>query len=126
MLVQCSNKIPTNVYFSHDQLVHIVDRVVAEADVNEVFDWLFCSSAPNLILIVIEIVTSPRERIFGCLAIYFFLFPYILKFMCNATILYRGAAVAQWIRSRLPSCRPGFESQAHHLCFFQFKFEFKL
>ena len=29
-----------------------------------------------------------------------------------------GAAVAQWIRSRLPSCRPGFESQAHHLCFF--------
>ena len=30
-----------------------------------------------------------------------------------------GAAVAQWIRSRLPSCRPGFESQAHHLRFFQ-------
>ena len=34
--------------------------------------------------------------------------------------------VAQWIRLRLPSCRPRFESQAHHLCFFQFKFEFKL
>ena len=29
-----------------------------------------------------------------------------------------GAAVAQWIRSRLPSCRPGFDSQAHHLRFF--------
>ena len=29
-----------------------------------------------------------------------------------------GAAIAQWIRLRLPSCRPGFESQAHHLCFF--------
>ena len=28
------------------------------------------------------------------------------------------AGVAQWIRLRLPSCRPGFESQAHHLCFF--------
>ena len=32
-----------------------------------------------------------------------------------------GAAVAQWIRMRLPSCRPGFESQAQHLCFYQFK-----
>ena len=32
---------------------------------------------------------------------------------------YRGAAIAQWIRLRLPSSRPGFESQAHHLCFFQ-------
>ena len=32
----------------------------------------------------------------------------------------RGAAIAQWIRLRLPSCRPRFESQAHHLRFFQF------
>ena len=32
-----------------------------------------------------------------------------------------GAAIAQWIRLHLPSCRPGFESQAHYLCFFQFK-----
>ena len=31
-----------------------------------------------------------------------------------------GAAIAQWICLRLPSCRPGFESQAHHLCFHQF------
>ena len=30
-----------------------------------------------------------------------------------------GAAIAQWIRHRLPSCRPGFESQARHLCFHQ-------
>ena len=30
----------------------------------------------------------------------------------------RGAAIAQWIRLRLPSRRPGFESQAHHLRFF--------
>ena len=35
-------------------------------------------------------------------------------------------AVAQWIRLRLPFCHPGFESQAHHLCFYPFKFEFKL
>ena len=35
-------------------------------------------------------------------------------------------AVAQWIRlAFLPSGR-GFKSQAHHLCFYQFKFELKL
>ena len=28
--------------------------------------------------------------------------------------------IAQWIRLRLPSFRPGFKSQAHHLRFFQF------
>ena len=26
-------------------------------------------------------------------------------------------AIAQWIHLYLPSCSPGFESQAHHLCF---------
>ena len=30
------------------------------------------------------------------------------------------AAIAPWFRLRLPSCSPGFESQAHHLRFFQF------
>ena len=30
------------------------------------------------------------------------------------------AAIAPWFRLRLSSCGPGFESQAHHLCFFQF------
>ena len=29
-------------------------------------------------------------------------------------------AMAPWFCLRLPSCGPGFESQAHHLCFFQF------
>ena len=28
-----------------------------------------------------------------------------------------AAAIAQWIRLRLPSCGPGFESQAQHLSF---------
>ena len=28
-----------------------------------------------------------------------------------------GAAIAQWIRLPLPSCRPGFDSQVCHLCF---------
>ena len=28
------------------------------------------------------------------------------------------AAIAPWFHLRLPSCGPGFESQAHHLCFF--------
>ena len=27
--------------------------------------------------------------------------------------------MAQWIRLLLPSCRPGFESQAHHLNFYK-------
>ena len=43
--------------------------------------------------------------------------------MFTLKIVLGGAAVAQWIRLRLPSCRPGFKSQAHHLRFFQFKFE---
>ena len=30
------------------------------------------------------------------------------------------AAIALWFCLRLPSCSPGFESPAHHLCFFQF------
>ena len=30
------------------------------------------------------------------------------------------AAIALWFRLCLPSCGPGFESQAHHLRFFQF------
>ena len=34
-----------------------------------------------------------------------------------------GAPIAQWIRLRLPPCCPGFESQAHHLIFFQFEFK---
>ena len=31
------------------------------------------------------------------------------------------AAIAPWFCLRLPSCSPGFESQAGHLCFFQFE-----
>ena len=34
--------------------------------------------------------------------------------------LFWGAAIAQWILRRLPSCRPGFESLSHHVCFHQF------
>ena len=30
----------------------------------------------------------------------------------------RGAAIAQWNSLHLPSCRPGFESQANHLSFY--------
>ena len=30
------------------------------------------------------------------------------------------AAIAPWFRLHLPSCGPGFESQAHHSSFFQF------
>ena len=36
------------------------------------------------------------------------------------------AAIAHWIRLRLPSCSPGFNYQTQHLCFFQLKFELLL
>ena len=44
--------------------------------------------------------------------------------LCLVPLLFRqknffwGAAIAQWIHLRLPSCRPGFDSQALHLCFY--------
>ena len=34
----------------------------------------------------------------------------------------RSAAIAQWIRLRLSFCRPGFESQAHHLRFYHLQY----
>ena len=36
--------------------------------------------------------------------------------------MFLGAAIAQWIRLRLPSCHPGFESQVHHFHFFYLEF----
>ena len=34
-------------------------------------------------------------------------------------------AIAQWNRLRLPSCRPRFESQAHHLRFYHLQYLWK-
>ena len=39
-------------------------------------------------------------------------------FSVNKQPFYRGAAMAQWIHLRLLSYRPGFDSQALHLCFY--------
>ena len=44
----------------------------------------------------------------------------------NAKKKERGAAIAQWIHLRLPSCCPGFESQAHNLHFYEFIFELRI
>ena len=38
----------------------------------------------------------------------------------------RVAAIAQWFHLRLPSCSPGFKSQAHHLRFFSICIEIVL
>ena len=38
----------------------------------------------------------------------------------NQIVNFWAAAIAPWIRVRLPSCGRGFESHAHHLCFFRF------
>ena len=46
-----------------------------------------------------------------------------IKAPCNRCVITFWswvAAIALWFRLRLPSCSPGFESQAHHLRFFQF------
>ena len=43
-------------------------------------------------------------------------FACLLHFSAQSYLMGWGAAVAQWIRLRLPSFRPGFEFQAHHLC----------
>ena len=37
-------------------------------------------------------------------------------------MFFGGAAIAQWICLHLPFCRPGFESQAHHLRFYHLKY----
>ena len=44
------------------------------------------------------------------------LFGLFSSFQTNITGV---VAIAPWFRLRLPSCGPGFESQAHQLCFFQ-------
>ena len=48
------------------------------------------------------------------------------KISRSKNIASRGAALAQWIRLRLPHCRPGFKSQAHHLPFYQIIFKLLL
>ena len=44
---------------------------------------------------------------------------YVMKNSRTTTPVIGVAAIAPWFRLHLPSCGPGFESQAHHLCFFQ-------
>ena len=43
-----------------------------------------------------------------------------MTFASIKKLLNRSAVIAKWIRLHLPSCRPGFESQAYHLRFYQF------
>ena len=74
------------------------------------FVWLNIKST---IIRYLHPTTGFKLTSFGCSSP-FFLDP------SNSSKSYWGAAIAQWIRLRLPSCRPGFESQAHHLCFHQF------
>ena len=59
-----------------------------------------------------------RSKVIDWKCSYEDIWSYILLF--NKELVLGGAAIAQWIRLRLPSCHPGFESQAHHLHFFQF------
>ena len=45
---------------------------------------------------------------------------FVLETNLNQTNHAGVAAIAPWFCLRLPSYGPGFESQAHHICFFQF------
>ena len=49
-----------------------------------------------------------------------YVYSYDVTILEDKLMLTRDAALAQWIRLRIPSCRPGFESQAHHQHFYQF------
>ena len=44
----------------------------------------------------------------------------VLHILKNNIITLRATAIAQWIRLRLQSSHPRFESKAHYLCFHQF------
>ena len=79
-----------------------------------VFNLHFPLSFLFILLSLMLILTKNRKQHF--LALSSRADPKIMQTLLS----FRGAAIAQWIRLRLPSCRPGFESQAHHLCFFQF------
>ena len=46
-----------------------------------------------------------------------------LALPCKIGLGFRAAAIAPWFCLHLPSCSPGFESQAHHLRFFKFVIE---
>ena len=63
---------------------------------------------------------SSHSRLHLCLSIFL---AYAALNLTFSLLLGGGAAIAQWISLRLPSCRPGFESQSHHLCFYQIRFE---
>ena len=45
------------------------------------------------------------------------------RLRCCKQIEIMGATIAHCICLRIPTCCPGFESQAHHLCFLQFILE---
>ena len=47
----------------------------------------------------------------------FLTFPF---FIIQWHIIIKIKLRTKWIRLRLPFCRPGFESEAHHLCFHEF------
>ena len=53
------------------------------------------------------------------------LFKTVMQRLISISVV-KGAAIAQWICLILPSCRPGFDSQACHLRFFSFIVKFVL
>ena len=66
------------------------------------------SPGPSILKVKVECDTSWLYRYHTC------------GYLVNSNDTIGGAAIAQWICLCLPPCRPGFEFQAYHLCFFHF------
>ena len=66
------------------------------------------SPGPSILKVKVECDTSWLYRYHTC------------GYLVNSNDTIGGAAIAQWTCLCLPPCRPGFEFQAYHLCFFHF------
>ena len=70
--------------------------------------------------VFINVIRAQTSRIFLAALKYWMIF-HLYWCRLERIGIKMGTPVAQWIRLLLPSCRPGFESQALHLRLYQFK-----
>ena len=84
-----------------------------------IYQWITCFISVNKIFSPCDEMSLNWEEIsYWCQLLRL----YSAQGMCYNLIIreIRVAAIAPWFHLRLPSCGPGFESQAHHQCFIQF------
>ena len=114
--------------------MHVLEKIHGNSILNNIFFFtshsiFVCGQQPKDIVITsVVLVLQDTLLIYFCLNLAADLGPVLALFIminhypkkCNSPKLSpsRGAAIAQWIRLRLPSCRPMFESHTHCLRFF--------